>query len=562
MKQQEKSGDGSAGGSVAKKKTALDVQGKIRVTRNYQIPNGLFKYIPNESANIYKMVPLALKDNVLYVGAINPKDLDARDALNFITTSQGIDHEIQKISEAQFSALVQQYGQANTEIASALEDLEQQGDVILDVDSDAGADIDDEDAALKEAPVIKLVSSILSQAVSKEASDIHIEPLENHAIVRCRIDGVLQEELRFPRELHGPLIARIKILSNLRLDERRRPQDGRFSSVVQSNRIDFRVATFSTEFGEKVTLRVLDKQKGLRQLEDLGFGKEMYEKVDKAMKRPYGLILATGPTGAGKTTTLYALLNTVSRTTKNVVSLEDPVEYRLDGVNQSSIRPEIGYTFANGLRSVLRGDPDQILVGEIRDKETAHLAIQAALTGHVVYSTLHTNTAIGAISRLIDFGIDPFLLAPTLSLVIGQRMTRLLDGEGKEKPIGAALASQLEEKFADLPQRYRTVIPSFTSFREAEPTEGNALGMRGRIGVFEVLDVNDEINDLILKNPSDTEFYRSARKNGFITMTEDAIIKGLRGVIPFSEIIKIGGEDMLNKFHFNSEEGEPLRKVA
>ena len=539
------------------KKTALNVQGKIRVTKNYQIPSELFKYIPNESASLYKMVPLALKEGVLYVGATNPKDLDARDALNFITTNQGIDYEIQKITEEQFSTLVQQYGQANMEIASALEELEEQGNVILGVEGDvldeAGGD---DDVSMKEAPVIKLVSSILAQAVGKEASDIHIEPLENHAVVRYRIDGVLQEELRFPRELHSPLVARIKILSSLRLDERRRPQDGRFSSIVQGRRIDFRVATFSTEHGEKVTLRVLDKQKGLRQLEDLGFGKEMYEKVLQAMQRPYGLILATGPTGAGKTTTLYALLNIVERVTKNIVSLEDPVEYRLDGVNQSSIRPEIGYTFATGLRSVLRGDPDQILVGEIRDKETAHLAVQAALTGHLVYSTLHTNTAIGAISRLVDFGIDPFLLAPTIALVIGQRMTRRLDGDGKEKPIGPALAKQLEERFADLPQRYKTLIPPFTSFREAEQTEDNPSGMRGRVGVFEVLTVDDEISEIILKGPSDVEFYRSARKNGFITMSEDAIIKGLHGHIPFSEIMKIGGEDMLSKISLGDDPEE------
>ncbi|MDE0243301.1 MAG: GspE/PulE family protein [Candidatus Kaiserbacteria bacterium] len=547
---------GSGKKKVSEKKTALHAQGKVRITGNYQIPSDLFKYIPNESASLYKMVPLAMHDGVLYVGATNPKDLDARDALNFITTNQKIDYEIQKITEDQFSSLIQQYGQANMEIASALEELEEQGNVILGIDDGDQDTETGEDTPLKEAPVIKLVSNVLAQAVSKEVSDVHIEPLEDRAVVRYRVDGVLQEELRFPRELHSPLVARIKILSSLRLDERRRPQDGRFSSIVQGRRIDFRVATFSTEFGEKVTLRVLDKQKGLRQLEDLGFGEEMYEKVLQAMNRPYGLILATGPTGAGKTTTLYALLNTVERTTKNIVSLEDPVEYRLDGVNQSSIRPEIGYTFANGLRSVLRGDPDQILVGEIRDKETAHLAVQAALTGHLVYSTLHTNTAIGAISRLIDFGIDPFLLAPTIALVIGQRMVRLLDGEGREKPVGPALAKRLEERFADLPQRYKTGIPSFTSFRDAAQTEDNPSGMRGRIGVFEVLMIDDEISEIILKGPSDVEFYRSARKNGFITMSEDAIIKGLKGQIPFSEIMKIGGEDMVSKLSLEDVETE------
>lgn len=538
----------------AVKKTALSVQGKIRVTKGYKVPKELFKYIPKESAELYKIIPLLLKDGVLYVGAVNPKDLDARDILNFITTSQGVDYEIQEVAEDLFSALLVQYQNADENIADALEDLKEQDGIVLGVEEE-DVEADAEDVALKEAPVIKLVGSILEQAVSKGTSDIHIEPLETEAIVRYRIDGVLQETLRFPKTLYNSLVARIKILASLRLDERRKPQDGRFTSMVGGGRIDFRVATFSTEYGEKVTLRVLDKEKGIRDLQSLGFSKDMYEKVIAATKRPYGLILATGPTGAGKTTTLYSLINTADRSSNNVVSLEDPVEYRLEGVNQSSVRPEIGYTFANGLRSVLRGDPDQILVGEIRDKETAQLAVQAALTGHLVYSTLHTNTAIGAVSRLINFGIDPFLLAPTLSLVIGQRMVRLLDGEGKERPVSAPLAKHLEEVFADLPQKYKTSLPPFTSFREAVPTSENPTGMHGRLGIYEVFSSNDEISEIILKDPSDLELHRVARKDGYMTMSEDAIIKGLKGVIPFSEVLRFGGEGMLSQ-SFKTEEGD------
>ena len=233
------------------------------------------------------------------------------------------------------------------------------------------------------------------------------------------------------------------------------------------------------------------------------------------------------------------------RKNQNIISLEDPVEYRLEGVNQSNIRPEIGYTFAAGIRSVLRSDPDQMFVGEIRDKETAQLAVQAALTGHLVYSTLHTNSAIGAISRLVNFGIDPFLLAPTLALVIGQRMVRRLDGEGKEMPINTSMRSHFEKQFDDLPQRHRNEIPDFTSFREAVPTDDSPSGMRGRIGVFEVLEVDEEVRSIIFDDPSEDKIYAAVRKSGFLTMGEDAVVKGLKGIIPFSEVLKVGNEKIV-----------------
>ena len=376
-------------------------------------------------------------------------------------------------------------------------------------------------------------------------SDIHIEPNEKSAVVRYRLDGILQNQMQFSRKILDSFVARIKILANLRIDERRRPQDGRFSSRIKDNRVDFRVAIFPTVNGEKVILRVLDKGKGLRDLASVGLEERAYEGILRAIKRPYGLVLATGPTGAGKTTTLYAILSMTNRVNQSIVSLEDPVEYRLEGVNQSNIRPEIGYTFATGLRSVLRTDPDQIFVGEIRDKETANLAVQAALTGHLVYSTLHTNSAIGAVSRLLNFGIDPFLLAPTLSLVIGQRMVRRLDGEGTEVPVNEGMKTHLEKKFADLPQRYKSKIPDFTSFRDPVPTERSPSGMRGRVGVFEVFEIDEEIRSIIFNTPSETKMYEAARKNGFMTMGEDAILKGLRGIIPLSEAVKVGNEGVL-----------------
>ena len=521
----------------------------VTVTPGYKVMKDLFDFIPRDSAEHYNIVPLAKKDNTLYVGTTTLNNLDARDALNFITTSQGLEYVIQEISEEQFGNILSQYGEGGSlSMSEALEELEEQHDVILGVEEDDRKDFS-EDIIREEAPIIKLVGTILSQAVDKNASDIHIEALESQSIVRYRIDGVLQEQLRFAKRIHESLVARIKIVSNLRLDERRRPQDGRFATKIKKGRVDFRVATFPTANGEKVILRVLDKQKGMLEIVDLGFSEEGHDILLRAVKRPYGLILATGPTGSGKTTTLYALLNTLDKKSDNIVSLEDPVEYQMEGINQSNIRPEIGYTFATGLRSVLRGDPDQILVGEIRDKETAQLAVQAALTGHLVYSTLHTNTAIGAISRLNNFGIDPFLLAPTLSLVIGQRMMRRLDGGGKEVPVSKALHAYLDTKFADLPQKWRSELPDFVSFRDAVPTDSNPTGMRGRIGAFELFEIDEEIRSLILENPSEQALYEAARKKGFMSMGEDAAVKGLKGIVPFSEVVRISNEDTLSELN-------------
>ena len=517
----------------------------VKITRNYKIQDSLFRFIPHASAELYQIIPLEKKGDVLYVGAVDPNNLDARDALNFITTSQDLKYQVQKIEEKVFKTLLEQYGDADLSMEEVLGGLEEGEGVLLGVDDEDAEITDTEDLIREEAPIIKLVSTILAQAVAKEVSDIHIEPGDKTAIVRYRLDGVLQDRLQFSRVVHDSFVARIKILANLRIDERRRPQDGRFSSRIRNNRVDFRVAVFPTVNGEKVILRVLDKQKGLRSLADLGLEEWVYERVLGAIKKPYGLILATGPTGAGKTTTLYSILSMTDRKNQNIISLEDPVEYRLERVNQSNIRPEIGYTFATGLRSVLRADPDQIFVGEIRDKETAQLAVQAALTGHLVYSTLHTNSAIGAVSRLLNFGIDPFLLAPTLSLVIGQRMVRRLDGEGKELPVSASMRTHLDKQFSDLPQRYKSNIPDFNSFREAAPTDTNASGMQGRIGVFEVFEADDEVRSIIFDGPSETRIYDSVRKKGFITMGEDALVKGLRGTIPYSEAMKVGNESIL-----------------
>ncbi len=328
----------------------------------------------------------------------------------------------------------------------------------------------------------------------------------------------------------------------MKLDEKRKPQDNRFSAHISGRKIDFRVSTFPAYYGEKIVLRILDQEKGVLSLDEIGFSERALKIVKNAIKRPYGLILISGPTGSGKTTTLYSMLEQVDRESQNVLSLEDPVEYNISGMNQSQVRPEIGYTFASGLRTTLRQDPDIIMVGEIRDKETAQLAIQAALTGHLVFSTIHTNNAIGVIPRLIDMGVDPFLIAPTLVLAMAQRLVRKLCPEtGKEIPIDASLSAMLDSQFKDIPKKFHTEIPKSKAFYGVQPSEECPKGVRGRMAVFEVMEMNKEIEQIILKDPTEPQLMKAARANGMFTMKEDALIKSMQRLVPFEEVNTLGG---------------------
>jgi type II secretory ATPase GspE/PulE/Tfp pilus assembly ATPase PilB-like protein len=326
-------------------------------------------------------------------------------------------------------------------------------------------------------------------------------------------------------------------MSNMRLDEKRKPQDGRFSARLNDRKIDFRVSTFPTYFGEKVVIRILDQEKGVRKMEEIGLSSKNIEAIRRAIERPYGLVLITGPTGSGKSTTLYSMINELDREHKNVLSLEDPIEYNIGGMSQSQVRPEIGYTFASGLRTTLRQDPDIIMVGEIRDKETAQLAIQAALTGHLVLSTLHTNTAIGAIPRLIDMGVDPYLIAPTLILSIAQRLARgLCQDSAKAMPVEGFIKIMLDKQFEDLPLEFKKDLPFKKNMYEANPGPGCPSGMKGRVAIMEVLEVDEEIEKAILKNPTEQEIWKLARSKGMLTMKEDAIFKCFDKKIPFGEV--------------------------
>ncbi|MEK7166274.1 MAG: GspE/PulE family protein, partial [Patescibacteria group bacterium] len=326
------------------------------------------------------------------------------------------------ISEDDFKKVLDMYKGISSEVGEALSEFDtditvetpitdENGEEVLPRPGSGGKGGEKVDAKIIEAaPVTKIVATILRYATEGNASDVHIEPMKESVRVRFRVDGVLNTSLILPIKIHQALIARIKILSNMRLDEKRKPQDGRFSGKIEGRRIDFRVSTFPTYYGEKIVMRILDQEKGVRSLDDIGMSPKNLDIIRTALKRPYGLILISGPTGSGKSTTLYAMLNEIDKEELNVLSLEDPIEYSMDGMSQSQVRPDIGYTFATGLRTTLRQDPDVIMVGEIRDKETAQLAIQAALTGHLVFSTIHTNDAIGVIPRLIDMGVDPYLI--------------------------------------------------------------------------------------------------------------------------------------------------------
>jgi type IV pilus assembly protein PilB len=383
----------------------------------------------------------------------------------------------------------------------------------------------------------------LRYAVDGKASDIHVEPARDELKVRFRVDGILHTSLKLPKNVERAVVARIKVLASLKLDERRKPQDGRFSATIDGKRIDFRVSTFPTYHGEKVVMRILNRSHESMTLESLGLSPDNVEIIRKAIKRPYGIVVISGPTGSGKSTTLYAMLQEVDREGMNVVSLEDPVEYDVEGVAQSQVRPEIGYTFASGLRSILRQDPDIIMVGEIRDKETAQLAIQAALTGHLVLSTLHTNNAIGVVPRLVDMGVDPYLIAPTLVLSMAQRLVRRrCEDAGNPVPYEGSIRAMVEKEFQGLPEKSKKRIPKEGKVYNVAPSADCPNGTRGRIGVFELLPTSNELERVILTNPIEEEVYKVARAQGMFTMKEDAIIKMLESTIPFEEVNTLGGD--------------------
>ena len=510
------------------------------------VPFEVLKYIPEDSAAYYRFVPIGMNEGVLEVGVTDPENLQAMDALRFISAKSGIPFKIFLISKSDYQGILEVYKGMSVQVEEALGELEEPEVKISEADLNKevkNLKPGEEKKIVEDAPVIKIVAVILRNAIESNASDIHIEHSGMNVKVRYRVDGTLHTPILLPVNVYSGIIARIKLLSKLRLDEKRKPQDGSFSTNIDGRKIDFRVSTMPAYYGEKIAMRILDSEKGVKPLGELGLSKRNLEMMQEAIKKPYGLILITGPTGSGKSTTLYSMMNELDREKSNIVSLEDPIEYRMPGINQSQVMPEIGYSFASGLRSILRQDPDIIMVGEIRDKETAQLAIQAALTGHLVLSTLHTNNAIGAVPRLVDMGVDPYLIATTLVLSVAQRLAQVIyPTSRKAVPMDPAVKMQIEEQLKDLPAEFKKEIEVKDKMYEVVPSAECPSGTRGRIAIFEMFDVNKEMQSVILKNPIDSEIYRVARKNGMLIMREDAMLKSIEGVIPWREVYNFSNE--------------------
>ncbi|MEK7515108.1 MAG: ATPase, T2SS/T4P/T4SS family [Patescibacteria group bacterium] len=503
--------------------------------------------IPEDVAAFYRIVAFERDDTTLKVALVNPEDIDALEALKFVAVGKGLRLEKYIVSAQGLDKLLANNRTLSGDVGLALDALAQDA---TEVKAEAEASTLQLEEITAESPVIKIVGAILKHAVESRASDIHIEPFEERVRVRYRIDGALVKTLQLPRQLHPAIVTRIKILSEMKIDETRISQDGRFSLRVGSRKIDYRVSTLPTKHGEKIVMRILDPFGNDVGMEQLGFQDEPRAALERAIAKPYGSILITGPTGSGKSTTIAAVLRRLNTEDVNIVTLEDPVEYFLDGVNQSQVHEEIGYTFATGLRSILRQDPDIVVVGEVRDHETAGLATQAALTGHLVLSTLHTNDAIGVIPRLIDMGIEKYLIPPTLNVVVGQRLVRKLCKAcvltGKANVTEQEMITKAVQSMPRVYQETYVVSEGYTiqkpNINPGGCPECGGKGYKGRIGVYEVLEMTPAIEKLVLGTFSEAALRQEAERQGMLTMYQDGILKVLQGTASLQDILELVGD--------------------
>lgn len=514
--------------------------------KDEKIPLEILNFIPEEFARNNKIVSFGKEGETLLVGMLNPDDVRAQEALRLVAKQKRINIGVYLVTASALNNLWQGYRSFEErvkEVSDVLDVFKKQNKSGYLLPQQRIVRIDEASGAIaEEAPVIKLVSTILQQAINARASDVHIEPQRTKLKVRFRVDGDLKSVLDLPLELHPPIISRIKILSDLKIDETRVPQDGRFRTMIDNKEVDYRVSTFPTALGEKVAIRVLDPSAGLRNITDLGVNDYHLALLSEAMDKPFGMILVTGPTGSGKTTTLYAVLQKMNNEGINIVSLEDPVEYFVEGVNQSQVKPEIGYDFASGLRQIVRQDPDVIMVGEIRDDETAALAVHAALTGHIVLSTLHTNNAVGVVPRLMDMKVESFLLPSSLILMMAQRLVgRLCEKCKKKTVLSGSLLEAVEKELAILPpdikERYNIKKP-YEVYLPQGCEACNYKGIKGRIGIYEMLKMTPELEEAILKDPTETSLLVAARKQGMISLRQDGIVKAMQGLVSLEEILK------------------------
>ncbi len=493
-------------------------------------------YVPRAVAERFSLIPFAFdeKTQTLSVAMSNPVDLEA---VTFVREKTGLNIKTFASSPTDVeNAINQQYRQEIVgEVGAALKETEEAGKVKT-VDTTQIAQI------IKEAPIAKIVSTILEYAVTSRASDIHIEPQEDRVRVRYRIDGILYDRLSLPKSVQEAVISRIKILSEMKIDEHRTPQDGRFNFKVEDKEVDLRISVLPTSFGEKIVMRLLRKSGGVPTLQELGLNGASLRNLETAMLRPHGIIIVVGPTGSGKTTTLYSVLSKLNTTRVNIMTLEDPIEYQMAGINQVQINPAVGLTFADGLRAFLRQDPNIILVGEIRDNETTELAIQAALTGHLVFSTLHTSNAAGALPRLLDLGAESFLLASTMNAVLGQRIVRKVCNSCRAEYVPPAQI--VAEMKIVLGKYFPPEKPDATVkfYRGKGCAECGNSGYFGRIGIFETLPVSEKVASLVLQRADSGTIEKEAILEGMITMKQDGYLKVLQGVTTVEEVLRVAQE--------------------
>ncbi len=513
----------------------------VRLSEMGMSPEAL-TMIDEKLAKHYQILPFAINknDNILMVAMKNPLDIMA---INFISQKTGltlvphyamVSELIIKIQEAYAENL-------SEEVTEVLEETEE---MILEKNKVQNLSDLVSKGIMRSSPIAKILENILSYAVNSGASDVHIEPQENRVRVRYRVDGILAEKLVLPKKVQDSLVSRTKILAKMKIDEKRIPQDGRFSFMVNKIEVDLRVSSLPTIHGEKIVMRLLRKTNRIASMPDLGMHGLALENFSKAMAIPHGIILVTGPTGSGKTTTLYSALNIINEIGVNILTLEDPVEYEMKGVNQVQTNPPAGLTFASGLRAFLRQDPDVIMVGEIRDRETAGLAVQASLTGHLVFATLHTNSASGAVPRLADMGVEPFLIASSLTLAMGQRVVRKLNPQfieeyKPEKTVIVDIQKVLGSNLLEWCKQNNKDPDNFTLFRPNQNRPNNNDGYKGRMAIFEVMPISPEINKLILANKPSQEIEELALKEGMLLMKQDGYLKALEGKTTIEEVLRV-----------------------
>lgn len=500
---------------------------------NQKIKKEILQIIPKELAENYHLIAFEKTDNVLKVAIDDPENLKAIEAMEFLARSKDLKVEYYLTSKKNFSAVLKQYESSKKEIEEALVSAKDRIESLPKEKAEEGGF----EEVIKGAPIAKIVSVILRDAVEGKASDIHIEPEAEVSRIRYRIDGVLHTVLTLPKYIHSAIVSRIKVLSNLKLDETRVPQDGRIREIFEGRTVDFRVSTFPLLDSEKAVMRIL-KTGESPLLKELGFAGKGLEIIERNIRRPSGLLLVTGPTGSGKTTTLYSVLNILNQEKVNIVTLEDPIEYYLEGINQAQVRPEIGFSFASGLRAILRQDPNIIMVGEIRDFETAELAIHAGLTGHIVLSTLHTNDAFGAVPRLIDMKIEPFLIASTLNVIIAQRLVRKICSYCKEedflpKEVEKEILGELEQ--IDAPDYKKAEKIKFYKGKGCKYCQNS--GYQGRVAINEVLEITDNMKKIIVSGCKIDEAKEEFKKQGMFAMKQDGVIKALEGTTSLEEVI-------------------------